>query len=204
LQELFRLERRAAFQKMVELLFRQSGGLFEAASFASPCGISRPTVQTYLDILEQTLVAQVLRPFHSGKSREITQAPKVYGFDTGFVCHARGWNQLRSDDLGPLWEHLVLNELLAQLQGKPIYYWRDKDRREIDFVIAQDLAAPIAIEAKWNVDTFEVKNLSAFRTRYPKGQNLLVAQNVTRAYTKRFGDIPVRCINLGHLAKLFG
>ncbi len=204
LQELFRLERRAAFQKMVELLFRQSGGLFEATSFASPCGISRPTVQTYLDVLEQTFVAQILRPFHSGQSREITQAPKVYGFDTGFVCHARSWNPLRDDDLGILWEHLVFNELLAQLQGNPVHYWRDKDRREIDFVIAQDPKAPMAIEAKWNIDAFDVKNLAAFRTRYPKGQNLLVAQNVTRAYTKRFGDIPVRCINLGHLAKLVG
>ena len=46
LQEMFRLERRAGFQKLMELLFLQSGGLFEATSFASPCGISRTTVQT--------------------------------------------------------------------------------------------------------------------------------------------------------------
>jgi uncharacterized protein len=204
LQELFRLERRAAFQKMVELLFRQSGGLFDAASFASPCGISRPTVHTYLDILEETLVVHVLRPFHSGQSREITLAPKVYGFDTGFVCHARGWSQLRDDDFGPLWEHLVLNELVAHPGPRAIHYWRDKDRREIDFVLARNPKAPTAIEAKWNVEAFDATNLKAFRARYPEGQNLLVAKNVTRAYTKRFGDIPVRCVTLRHLPELLG
>jgi hypothetical protein len=199
LQELFRLERRAAFHKMLELLFMQSGGLFEATRIATPCGISRPTVQTYLDILEKTLLVQVLRPFHSGQSREILQLPKVYGFDTGFVCHIRGWARLREDDLGPLWEHLVLNELVAHLQGRTLYYWRDKDRREIDFVVASDPTAPMAIEAKWNVDAFDSKSLKAFRTRYPNGHNFLIAQNVDRPYTKRFGEIPVRCISLKHL-----
>jgi predicted AAA+ superfamily ATPase len=202
LQELFRLERRSAFQKMLELLFRQSGGLFEAASFASPCGISRPTVQTYLDILAETLVVHVLRPFHNGQSREITHAPKVYAFDTGFVCNFRSWNPLRDDDLGPLWEHLVLNELVAQLQGRTINYWRDKERREIDFVVAGDPTAPTAIEAKWSVDAFNVKNLKAFRALHPQGKNLLVCQNVDRARTKRFGDIVVRCVHLKHLREL--
>jgi uncharacterized protein len=202
LQELFRLERRAGFQKLVDLVFRQSGGLFEAASFAGPCGISRPTVQTYLDIMEETLVTYVLRPFHSGQSREITQAPRVYGFDTGFVCHFRGWNPLREDDLGPLWEHLVLNELVALLQGRTLHYWRDKDRHEIDFVIAKNPKAPTAIEAKWNVDAFDAKNLKAFRQRYPEGQNLLVAQNVDRAHTQRYGELSVRRVHPRHLLAL--
>ena len=198
---MFRLERRAAFYKLVELLFRQSGGIFDAASLAGPCGISRPTVQTYLDILEQTLVVHVLRPFHSGQSREITLAPKVYGFDSGFVCHFRGWNSLREDDLGPLWEHLVHNELVAQLQGTEVRYWRDKARHELDFVLAEDPKALTAIEAKWSVDAFDAKNLRAFRLLYPEGQNVLVAHDIDRAYTKRFGDLRVRCVPLGQLPK---
>lgn len=202
LQELFRLERRASFQKLVELLCRQSGGIFEAASFANPCGISRPTVHSYLDILEETLVAVVLRPFHSGQSREIVQAPKVYAFDTGFVCHFRGWNELRDDDLGPLWEHVVLNEMIAQLQGKTIHYWRDKDQREVDFVIAKNPKSPMAIEAKWNVDAFDIRNLKAFRNHYPEGANLLVAQNVDSPYERRFGELSVRCVHLRHLKEL--
>ncbi len=204
LQELFRLERRSGIQKLLELLLIQSGGMFEASSLASPCGISRTTVTTYLGILEETMVVRVLRPFHSARSREVVQAPKVYGFDTGFVCHYRGWDRLRNDDLGPLWEHLVLNEFIAHLQGRPIHYWRDKDRHELDFVLARDPSAPVAVEVKWKADSFDPVNLVAFRKTYPEGQNFLVAQDVERPYTRRFGGLSVRVLGLGQIPDLLG
>ena len=198
LQELFRLERRAGFQKLMELLFMQSGGIFEATSFAGPCGISRTTVQTYLDILEETFLVTVLRPFHSGRSREILQAPKVYGFDTGFVCHHKGLERLADADLGPLWQHLVLNELVAHRQGEPVHYWRDKQRHEVDFVLANP-QAPVTLEAKWKADAFDPSNLLVFRKAYPEGLNFLVAQDVDRPYTRTFGAVKVRFIGLVHL-----
>jgi predicted AAA+ superfamily ATPase len=46
-------------------------------------------VQSYLSILETTLLATVLRPYHGGAA-EIRTQPKVYGFDTGFVAYHRG------------------------------------------------------------------------------------------------------------------
>lgn len=48
IQELFRLERRVAFLRLLELLVVQSGGMFEASAFAGPCEISRATVSTYV------------------------------------------------------------------------------------------------------------------------------------------------------------
>ncbi|HAB18054.1 MAG TPA: ATPase, partial [Verrucomicrobiales bacterium] len=65
IQELFRLERRASFQRFVELLMAQSGGIFEATKFAAPCEVSRSTITNYLAVLEATSVALVLRPFSS-------------------------------------------------------------------------------------------------------------------------------------------
>ena len=55
----------------------------------------------------------MLRPFAGATTAEIKSQPKVYAFDTGFVCYFREWNTLRSEDRGHLLEHLVLNELLA-------------------------------------------------------------------------------------------
>ena len=98
IQELFRLERRASFQRLVELLAAQSGGIFEATRLAGPCEINRQTVTNYLTVLEATLVAHVVRPFSTRRSTELVSAPKVYAFDTGFVCYARGWRDLRLDD----------------------------------------------------------------------------------------------------------
>jgi hypothetical protein len=203
LQELFRLERRAGLQRLMELLFIQSGGIFEASSFTSPCGISRPTVSTYLAILEETMVVHVLRPFHSSRSREVIQAPKVYGFDTGFVCHHRGWESLREDDLGSLWEHLVLNELKAHAQGHPIHYWRDKNRHELDFVVARNPSEPMAIEVKWRADAFDAANLGIFRKIYPAGLNFLVAHDVDQPFTRSFGNLKVRILGPGSMGDLF-
>jgi predicted AAA+ superfamily ATPase len=64
-----------------------------------------------------THAATCVRPFHRGSRREIVKQPKVYAFDTGFVSFVRGWDPLRLDDLGPLWEHLVLETLQGLVSG---------------------------------------------------------------------------------------
>ncbi|MGH7599784.1 MAG: ATP-binding protein [bacterium] len=205
IQELFRLERRYSFQKFAELLLAQSGGIFEATSFAKPCEVNRSTISNYLKALEATFVAHVLRPFHSHRSTEIVAAPKVYAFDTGFVCYHRGWHQLRRQDLGILWEHFVLNELQARLQPPKIHYWRDKRQHEIDFVLTPKGAAPLAIECKWSSDEFDPVNFQAFGKQYPRASFFVVAHDVERAYARNFGDLAVKFVGLsGLLEEILG
>ena len=199
IQELFRLERRHSFQKFAELLMAQSGGIFEATKFTRPCEVSRTTVSNYLVALEMTFVAHVIRPYSTHRPTEIIAAPKVYGFDTGFVCYHRGWHQLRRDDLGFLWEHFVLNEMQAHLQSREIRYWRDKRGHEVDFIIANRKQAPIAVECKWSAADFDPANLRAFRTRYPQGDNLVVADDVERSYVRSYGGLSTRFVSLSEL-----
>jgi len=194
--ELFRLERRHSFQKFFELLMVQSGGLFEAASFSGPCEVSRTTIANYLAVLEATWVVHVLRPFNTHRASELVAAPKVYAFDTGFVCYYRGWRRLRTADLGYCWEHYVLNELHARLPARSIHYWRDKRRHEIDFVLTTQPEAPAAIECKWRADDFDPTALQAFRRLYAKGENWLVAQDVDRPFNRSYGDLKVRFMGL--------
>jgi predicted AAA+ superfamily ATPase len=201
IQELFRLERRNSFQRFVELLLAQSGGMFEATAFARPCEISRTTVSNYLSVLEATQVAHVIRPFSARRATEIVTAPKVYGFDTGFICYYRGWLALRSDDLGPLWEHFVLNEMQAALQGEPVHYWRDKAGHEVDFVVKRRGRPLMAIECKWSANDFAVQNLRAFRHRYPEGESIVVAHDIDRTYVHDLGGIRVTFDNLKGLIR---
>ena len=196
IQELFRLERRYPFQKFTELLMAQSGGVFEASSFARPCEVSRGTISNYLSILEATFVVHVIRPFSSRRATEIVAAPKVYGFDTGFVCYYRGWSQLRQEDLGLLWEHFVLNEIMAQTQSREIHYWRNKRGQEVDFVLTHARNIPIAIECKWTASGFSPRALLAFRRQYPEGKNFVVAHDVDRAFTSNYNGIQVKFVNL--------
>ena len=192
IQELFRLERRSSFQKFTELLVAQSGGVFEATRFTRPCEVSRTTIANYLKALEATFAAHVIRPFSSHRPTEIVSAPKVYAFDTGFVCYHRGWQELRQQDLGDMWEHFVLNEIMAQLQSRQIFYWRDKRGHEVDFILPTRRKEPLALECKWSADAFEASNLQAFRRVYPHGENIVVAHDVGRAFRRNYGEISVR------------
>jgi predicted AAA+ superfamily ATPase len=201
IQELFRLERRTSFQRFLELLFIQSGGLFEATRFAIPCEVSRGTISNYLAVLSGTWVIHVIRPFSTRRSVEIISAPKVYAFDTGFVCYFRGWHQLRDDDLGLLWEHWVLNEIHSRLQSPSVRYWRDKRGHEVDFILILRGKQPIAIECKWRADNLDPGNLKAFRYHYPEGPNWIVCQNVDRESTHSYDSFKVEFMGLEEFGK---
>lgn len=111
--------------------------------------------------------------------------PKVYGFDTGFVCHARGWRALRHEDLGFLWEHLVLDELHAEFGPEAIFYWRDKQKREIDFVLARRGRDPVAIECKWKLKSAHRTQFSAFQALYPTARQILVTSDGSEPFVNR-------------------
>ncbi len=204
IQELFRLERRASFQRFVELLMAQSGGIFEATKFATPCGVSRTTIVNYLAVLEATSVALVLRPFSSRRSNEIVSAPKVYGFDTGLVCMHRGWSSLRPADLGQLWEHFVLNELTAHLQTTDLRYWRDKQGHEIDLIWLPRGKNPIAIECKWSARDFDPSNLLVFARAYPEATLLVTTPDSRPAFARTYSGIEVNFLTLDRLVGLIG
>ncbi len=191
IQELFRVEKRAGFLRLLEGLLRQSGGLMEVTSLAKICGLSRPTILNYLEVLQLTHAIHVLRPFHGGGKGELLHQPKVYAFDTGFVAYARSWDRLRPDDCGPLWEHLVLETLLSLSGPRKVHFWRDKQGREVDFVLPRGRDACDAIECKWSAAGFESKSLVAFRGIYPKGRSFLVAPLAGEPYSRKVGGIEV-------------
>ena len=203
IQELFRLEKRYSFQRFTELLFLQSGGVFEATKFSTPCEVSRTTISNYLSVLEATFVVHVIRPFSSYRASEIVAAPKVYAFDTGFVCHYKGWERLRSEDMGLLWEHYVLNEMHGRMQSRNIRYWRDKRHHEVDFIWRKSARETIAIECKWSANQFDSINLRAFRRQYPHGTNYVVANDVEHSFRREYSGITIEFVNLEQLISSF-
>lgn len=203
IQEHFRLQRRWSFLRFVELLFAASGGVFEATRFAAACEVSRTTIGNYLQVLEDTHVVQVVRPYSTRRTTEVVATPKVYGFDTGFVSLFNGWDRLRDEDRGVLWEHCVLNEYLGRLQQRRLRYWRDKRGHEVDFVI-DVRAAPVAVECKWRAGGFDARNLRAFRARYPAGSNFVVTADTDRSYARDYRGVSVRFVSLPELIRRLG
>lgn len=83
----------------------------------------------------------------------------------------------------------------AHTQSREVRYWRDKRGHEVDFVWVRRGKAPLAIECKWSATEFDVRNLRAFRRRYPNGESVVVA-DVDRPFSRTYGDLSVRMISL--------
>jgi hypothetical protein len=195
IQQLFGFRDPEKFNMLFEYLLKQSSGQFEITRTSSALGISRPTVADHLRALEITHAVTTLRPFHGAGQKEIIKMPKIYGFDTGFVSFSRGWDPLRLDDYGPLWEHIVLEYLQAHAYDLQIQYWSLSDGREVDFVVARSRDSVDAVECKWNQEQFDPAGLKLFRALYPKGDNYLICPLSTPGYPKNISGMDVYVCN---------
>jgi predicted AAA+ superfamily ATPase len=198
-QELFGVAKRASYLALLQILLRQSGGLLDLTRLARDTGLSRPTVMHYLEVAETTLTVHLVRPYHAGKAREWTHQPKAYAFDTGFICHARGWDHLRPEDYGGLWEHLVLDTLLSVEDPARVRFWRDHQQREVDFVVPRARDVVDAYECKWSALRPETRNLRAFRAAYPEGRNFVVVPQLADPTPLELDGLRIELVSPIHL-----
>ncbi|RJQ41877.1 MAG: ATP-binding protein [Gaiellales bacterium] len=202
IQARVRVSKHWSFQRFMEMLFEHSGEVFEAVRYAEPCGITHPTVANYLKILEETLVVHLVRPYTTKRPTEIVSAPRVYAFDTGFVCYYRGWGEICDENRSDLWRHFILNEIQSRSQFRGVRYWRDKSGHDVDFVLAGSGDGPVAIQCGWTVDQADLRSIRAFRYQYPVGGNWLVCQDAGEPYEFVDGGTSFRVIGLDALAEL--
>jgi uncharacterized protein len=189
IQELFNVRNRTGFLKLLHVLFMQSGGILEITSLAKECGLSRPTIMTHVEALTIAHAINIVMPYYGSGKKEIVKRPKVYAFDTGFVTFVKGWNEIRETDRGLLWEHLVLDMLKVKFGD--VYYWRNKDKYEIDFVTKGQGKLVNTFECKINPEKFSPKAMHRFREYYPEGENYCISPHIKTPYKLRFGKLEV-------------
>jgi predicted AAA+ superfamily ATPase len=187
--ELFGIRNRQGFLSLFRLLLRQSGGQLDYNKLANLSELSRATVKAHIEAMQVAHAVHLLRPFHRGGKREIVSRPKCYAFDTGFVTFEKGWDTIRDDDRGLLWEHLVLDALRFRFADEDIFYWLDKSHREVDFVIRRGRDRVDVVECKINPDKLDAKPVEVFRSLYPQGENYIVSPAVKKPYKVRRGDL---------------
>lgn len=198
--ELFGIRNRQGFLALFRLLLRQSGGQLDYSQLANLSEMSRVTVKAHIEAMQIGHVVHLLRPFHGGGKREIVSRPKCYAFDTGFVTFEKGWDTIRADDRGLLWEHLVLDSLRFHYADEDISYWQDKSRREIDFVIRRGRDRVDVVECKINPDRFDGAPVEAFRALYPAGDNYVVSPAVKTPTPLRRGKLVFKAVNTSDLS----
>ena len=192
IQELFGIRNRIGFLKLFQLLLRQSGGLADYTQLARLADLNRLTVKAHIEALQITHAIYVLPPYHGKSRREITRKPKIYAFDTGFITFAKGWDSIREEDRGYLWEHLILDILQTMVHRSQIYFWRDKSGNEIDFVLSLPRSQTTCIECKMNLDNFQLKTFRLFRKKYPSGDNIVVSPIIERPYSRQYENLIVQ------------
>ncbi len=204
IQELFSVRNRTGFIRLLNLLLRQSGGLIDYTQLAKLSGLSRPTVKAHIEAMTIAHAVFLLQPFHGGGRREITQRPKCYAFDTGFVSFIKGWDSIREEDRGLLWEHLVLDTIRTIEHENNLFFWRDKSGREIDFVMKRDGSNVDTFECKVNSKNFSIKSLKVFREIYPHGRNICISPNISESYRIRMDELLVEFHSLQSILNTFG
>jgi predicted AAA+ superfamily ATPase len=134
------------FNRLLEALASQSGGLLNIAELSNTCALARPSVERYLFLLEQTYIIRLVRPFSRNLRAEISKMPKVFLCDTGLMQML--WlKRLQREVIGPVFETSIYAELLKRYGSQQVGYWRTADGREIDFVVRQSKTT-LLIEAK--------------------------------------------------------
>ena len=137
-----------------------------------------------------------LRPYSKRISRSLVKEPKIYFYD---YC--------RIQDEALRFENMVALELNRAVTlwtdfgfGEyQLWYLRNKEKHEVDFVIAPRNRPPIAIECKWSASDMDPSGMHAFRRQYPEGDNFIVAQDVDRTYEKSYGNLRVNFVDIDSL-----
>jgi predicted AAA+ superfamily ATPase len=160
------------FLNFLKVIAARTGQLLNYSDIANDIGISVNTAKAWTSILEVSGLIFLLQPYSNNITLRTVKTPKIYFFDTGLVCYLTGWDSvkvLKNGAMnGAILETYVISEILKSYwhNGKQakIYFYRDKNQKEIDLIIEQnDTLYPIEIKRTATPTKDDVKNFNALK-----------------------------------------
>src|SRR5882672_7541796 len=144
------------FRRFIALLASRHGQILNKTDLAASLGVSVPTISEWLHVLEITSQIMIVPPYFENLGKRLVKTPKVYWGDSGLACYLLGITSeaelQRSPFLGQLFEGFVAAEILKSQvnQGgrKELYYFRDQQGLEVDFLLPRPNAGLWLIECK--------------------------------------------------------
>lgn len=134
---------------------------------ASAVGISAPTAKKWLSILVSSHIIALVQPYHNNALKRVVKMPLVHFLDTGLAAYLLKWGNPEALEKGAMsgafFESYVFSEIYKSYlnAGKepPIFYYRDKDQKEIDLLIYQNgVLSPIEIKKAASPGKTAIKN----------------------------------------------
>lgn len=180
-----------AFQRFLEVAALTDGEIINNSNIAQECGVHATTVNSYFDILEDTLIGYRIPAYTKLMKRRLVQAPRFYYFDVGvtnYLLHRKDLVR-GSVDYGHAFEHLVVQELVAYQHyshsEEKLSYWRTYTGVEVDIIVG-DARIAIEIKSTEEVQSRHMKNLKSFAEEHPGSKLMIVSLDV---FTRQMGNI---------------
>jgi predicted AAA+ superfamily ATPase len=164
------LKNSGKMKDLLRLIAFQLGNEVSYDELGQQLGMSKNTVEKYLDLLSKVFVVYRLGAFARNLRKEVTKAGKWYFYDNGIRNAIIGnFNPLSiRQDVGALWENYLISERIKANSneglGKEFYFWRTYDLQEIDLV-EESTNTLSALEFKWGKKTPVIP--VAFKKSYP-------------------------------------
>lgn len=156
------------FTRFLKLCAARVGQLLNKSSLANDCGISVPTADSWLSILESSYILFLLKPDHKNYSKRLVKSPKLYFYDTGLACsllEIKTPAQMNTHYLrGNLFENMVISDFMKNDYNKGIIepsvsFWRDSIGNEVDLIHRDGDRE----------DAYEIKSAETFNESFLKG-----------------------------------
>lgn len=156
-----------SFFRFLTCVAARTGQMVNYAEMAKDTGISPPTAKQWLSILVSSGIVTLVEPYFNNTLKRISKAPKIYFLDTGLCAYLTKWTTPEALETGAMsgafFETWVVGEIIKSYYnaGKrpPLYYYRDKDQREIDLLIHENnLLYPIEIKKSGSPSPNAVKH----------------------------------------------
>lgn len=147
------------FLRFITSVAARCGQLLNVADIARDADINQKQTKDWLEILETLGIIFYLRPYSNNLLKRLIKTPKVYFYDTGLICFLTKWSSAETLENGAMngaiLENYVVSEIVKTYlnSGKEpfIYYYRDKDNKEIDVILEHDgVLNPIEIKKSSN------------------------------------------------------
>jgi predicted AAA+ superfamily ATPase len=154
-RDLAKLGDEASFLRFLKACAARTGQLLNLSELARDADISPNTAKSWLSILQASFQVYLLSPYHGNITKRLVKRPKLYFLDTGMCAYLAEWSSPETLEAGAMSGAILETYVFAEIlkswwhKGKmpAIYYYRDKDGREIDFLLIHDrLTYPIEVK----------------------------------------------------------
>lgn len=150
------------FLKFMTAAAARCGQMVNVADIAQDADINQTQAKNWLGILETLGIIFYLHPYSNNLLKRLVKTPKLYFYDTGLVCYLTKWSSADTLESGAMNGAILENYVVAEIAKtywncgmEPyMYYYRDKDAKEIDIVLEHDgVLNPIEIKKTSNPGT---------------------------------------------------